>query len=270
MANNHVTPLSVCADLTVNLQAMPKSLLLPPLNNAFHFTLFHYQFFEVQLHNCMQLLSCVFSCCSITPLFFHFFAIITSLKFNCSALLCNLSRCNFSLLLVHMPLLSPPLLAEVCQPGKHVMMRPDPLALSLLAAHQAVLLPQSATNPSDYITLSREALLRASVYPCVCVWVHVGRREGGTPISSSLFCQQKQVPVVFLACPPTKMDHQPLSWALCGCGSDHCYSVTVLIVVWLSDPAAWGVGGSGGLFNMLLNQKFHSSCRKCSGNKIEK
>lgn len=49
--------------------------------------------------------------------------------------------------------------------------------------------------------------------------------------------------MVFLACPPPKMDHQPLSWALCGCGSDHCYSVTVLIVVWLSDPAAGAVGG---------------------------
>lgn len=52
--------------------------------------------------------------------------------------------------------------------------------------------------------------------------------------------------MVFLACPPPKMDHQPLSWALCGCGSDHCYSVTVLIVGCLSDPAVCRVGRCDG------------------------
>lgn len=47
----------------------------------------------------------------------------------------------------------------VCPPSQHVvMMRPDLLAVSLLAAHQVASLPQSATNLSDYIPLSWEAL----------------------------------------------------------------------------------------------------------------
>lgn len=92
------------------------------------------------------------------------------------------------------------------------MMRPDLLFLSLLAVHQAVSLPQSATNLSDYISLSREALQQASVYQrmCVCWCVLGGGRALWSPISSSLFSQQQQVPVVFLACPPNRTD-QPLS-----------------------------------------------------------
>ena len=53
----------------------------------------------------------------------------------------------------------PPLLTEVCHPSKHVvMMRPDLLAPSLLAEHQAVSLAWAATNLSDYISLSWEVL----------------------------------------------------------------------------------------------------------------
>lgn len=57
--------------------------------------------------------------------------------------------------------------------------------------------------------------------------------------------------MVLLAGPPTRMDPQPLSRALCSRGSHHCYTVTVLIVVCLSDLATKrqkrGVGLLGGV-----------------------
>lgn len=43
--------------------------------------------------------------------------------------------------------------------------------------------------------------------------------------------------MVFLARPPTRVEPQPLSRALCSRGSHRCRTVTVLIVVCLSDLA---------------------------------
>lgn len=58
------------------------------------------------------------------------------------------------------------------------------------------------------------------------------------------------VPVVFLARPPRRMEPQPPGRALCSGGSHHCYTLTVLIVVCLSDLATKrqkrAVGSFGG------------------------
>lgn len=53
--------------------------------------------------------------------------------------------------------------------------------------------------------------------------------------------------MVFLAGPPTRMDPQPLGRGLCCRGSHHCYTVTVLIVVCLSDLTTKRQDRTGGV-----------------------
>lgn len=89
-------------------------------------------------------------------LYHTFFDLLDLILFSCFCLrIFAFSTSHPTLALFPLSLCLP----EVCQPCKHVvMMRPDLLALSLLATHQPVSLLQSATNLSDYIFLSGEAL----------------------------------------------------------------------------------------------------------------
>lgn len=199
MANNHGSLHSVDADLTANLQGMPKSLFSLGLIMPFIWHCITTSF-------CLASVLCVLL--TFSQSLFHFSS------GNSSVLFCNISGCNFSPLFIHMPPFPPSLLTEVCQPGKHVMMRPDPLALSLLAAHQAALLPQSATNPSDYITLSREALLQASVYACVCGSVWLGGKEG-LPLAPVCFVNRSRSQWYFQPVPLPKWTTSSRSAGLC-------------------------------------------------------